>query len=76
MSIRSPSLARAAPINDRPLFIVIKFIGVIVTLLTSGLNRILKYRLKFWSVFERFPAKLGPRTSLNGSGSKHGAERT
>ncbi len=40
--------------------------------LTSGLNRKLKYR----SVFGSFPAKLGPRTPLNGSGSKNGAERT
>ncbi len=44
--------------------------------LTSGLDRKLKYRLKFWSVFGRFPAKLGPKTPLNGPGSKHGAERT
>ena len=45
-------------------------------LLTSGLNRKLKSRLKFWPVFGRFPAKLGPRTPLNGPGSKNGAERT
>ena len=44
--------------------------------LTSGLNRKLKSRLKFWSVFGRFPAKLGPRTPLNGSGLKNGAEGT
>ncbi len=44
--------------------------------LTSGLNRKLKYKLKCWSVFGRFPAKLGPRTPSDGSGSKKGAERT
>ncbi len=46
------------------------------TIPTSGLNRKLKYRLKCWSVFGRFPAKLGPRISLNGSGSENGAKRT
>ncbi len=44
--------------------------------LNSGLNRKLKYRLKLWSVFGLLPAKLGPRTPLNGPGSKNGAERT
>jgi hypothetical protein len=46
-----------------------------VCLLTSGRNRNLKYRLKFWSAFDCLPAKLGPRTPLNMSGSKNGAER-
>ncbi len=46
------------------------------TFRTSGLNRKLKYRLKCWWLFGRFPAKLGPKTPLNGSGSKNGAERT
>ncbi len=44
--------------------------------LTSGLNKKIKYRLKCWSVFGRFPAKLGPRTPPDGSGSKNGAEST
>ncbi len=44
--------------------------------LTIGLDRKLKYKLKFWSVLGRFPAKLGPRTPPDGSGSKNGAERT
>ncbi len=35
-----------------------------------------KYRLKFWWVFGRFPAKLGPKTPLNGPGSKNGVKRT
>ena len=30
----------------------------------------------FWSVLGRFSAKLGPKTPLNGSGSKNGVERT
>ena len=42
---------------------------------TSGLTRKLKSKLKCWSVFGRFPATLGPRTPLNGPGSKTGAER-
>ncbi len=46
------------------------------TILTGGLNKKLKYRLKFWWVFGRFPAKLGPRSPLNGPGSKKCAERT
>ncbi len=33
-------------------------------LITSGLNRKLKHRLKFWSVFGHFPAKLGPQDPL------------
>ncbi len=44
--------------------------------LTSGLNRKLKYKSKFWSVLGRFPAKLGPKTPPDGSGSENGAERT
>ncbi len=43
---------------------------------TSCLNRKLKYRLKFASVFDLFPAKLCPRSPPDGSGSKNGAERT
>ncbi len=43
--------------------------------ISSGLNRKLKYRLKFWFVLDRFPAKLGPKTPLNGSGPKHGSDR-
>ena len=43
---------------------------------TNGLNRKLISRLKFWSVLIRFPAKHGPRTPPDGSGSKNGAERT
>ncbi len=46
------------------------------TKLASGLNMKLKSRLKFWSVLGRFPAKLGPKTSPDGSGSENGAERT
>ncbi len=46
------------------------------TSLTSGLKGKAKSRLQFWSVFNRFPAKLGPKTSLNGSSSKNCAERT
>ncbi len=41
-----------------------------------NLNKKLKYRLKRWSVFSRFPANLGPKTPPDGSGSKDGAERT
>ncbi len=47
-----------------------------VAQLTSGLDRKLKSRLKFWSVLGRFPAQLGPKTPPDGSGSKNGAERT
>ncbi len=42
----------------------------------SGLNWKLKSRLKFLVALGRFPAKLGPRTPVNGSGSKNGAELT
>ncbi len=45
-------------------------------MLTSGLTRKLASKFKFWSVFGRFPAKLGPRTPLNRSGSTNGEERT
>ena len=36
----------------------------------------LKYQFEFWPVLDSFPTKLGPKTPLNGSGSKNNAERT
>ncbi len=45
-----------------------------VSLLSGGHDRKLKFQ--FWSMFCRFPAKLGPKTASNWSGSKTGAELT
>ncbi len=47
-----------------------------IAYLTSGLNRKLKSKFKFWLVLGRFPAKLGLKIHLNGSRSKNGAERS
>ena len=49
--------------------------GGVQQLLASGLARKLKYRLNCWSIFGRFPAKVGPRIPPDGSGSKKGAKR-
>ncbi len=44
--------------------------------LSGGRKQKLKSRFLYWSIFGRFPAKLGPRTPPDGAGSKNGAVRT
>ncbi len=44
-----------------------------VATLSSGHNRKLKSRFWVCTIFGRFPANLGPRTSPDGSGWKNGA---
>ena len=58
-------VSRSRPINN----------GIAQPNPTSGLNRKIKSTLRCWSVLGRFPAKRGPRTPLNGPGSKNDAER-